>query len=143
MPAGSAFDSATDEIDLTEDTACETCRKTDDADDMLVCARCDRGYHSQCLSPRLSTAPKGDWLCTSCHGSKLQASLEAKAKTPILTDEGDTDAEDLQHLTTSIQEATTLSKPQHTAVHVLQHWDRQASGFAVPMCALLFHIRVL
>ena len=114
MPAGSAVEAtnATNHIDLTEDTACQTCGRTDDADDMLLCARCDQGCHLQCLSPRSSTVPRGDWFCTNCHGSKLQESPEATATPPVVTEESDTDPEALQRLTTTAQEATTFSKPR-------------------------------
>jgi hypothetical protein len=36
---------------LGNDTACEACTSADDADKMLLCDGCDKGYHIHCLVP--------------------------------------------------------------------------------------------
>ena len=33
---------------------------------MLLCERCNTGYHTFCLSPQLSSIPKDDWYCSIC-----------------------------------------------------------------------------
>jgi len=33
---------------------------------MLLCDTCDRGYHTYCLRPPLSSVPVGDWFCPPC-----------------------------------------------------------------------------
>ena len=93
---GSAVKAESSEIDLTEDTACEVCRRTDSADDMLLCDSCDRGYHLACLSPRMDAIPEEDWFCANCPNTKLQPSPKAKAAKQAVSEESDTDAEDFQ-----------------------------------------------
>ena len=109
---GSAVKAETSEIDLTEDTACEVCRRTDNADDMLLCDRCDRGYPLACLSPRMEAIPEGDWFCPNCPTTKLQPSPKAKAAQQAVSEESDTDAEDLQPVprTTTARQTSLLSK---------------------------------
>ena len=49
-----------------DDTACEACHSLE-ADGMLLCEICDRGYHMACLVPPLAEEPKGDdWFCPLC-----------------------------------------------------------------------------
>lgn len=50
-------------------TLCEECGKGDAAEEMLLCDKCDRGFHTFCLSPILVTVPPGDWICPHCSQS--------------------------------------------------------------------------
>ena len=34
---------------------------------MILCDRCDRGFHMYCLAPVLKDVPEGDWFCRECH----------------------------------------------------------------------------
>ena len=68
LPAGSAAKS--DVCDLTEDTACEACSSAEDADNMLLCDKCNRGYHITCLDPPLAAIPDGEWFCLSCQAKR-------------------------------------------------------------------------
>lgn len=43
-------------LNLSE-VACEFCKKLTDDDKMLLCDRCDEGYHTYCLKPPLSQVP--------------------------------------------------------------------------------------
>ena len=45
---------------------CEICRSPDDEDSMLLCEKCEKGYHMACLSPPLSALPEEDWVCKNC-----------------------------------------------------------------------------
>lgn len=47
---------------------CEICGTTTAHDDtaLLVCDRCDKGYHTFCLIPPLSAVPEGKWICGVC-----------------------------------------------------------------------------
>ncbi|GAA5912830.1 hypothetical protein JCM6882_000440 [Rhodosporidiobolus microsporus] len=45
---------------------CEVCDEKGDDDDMLFCDSCDRGWHRQCLSPPLTSIPRGKWTCPTC-----------------------------------------------------------------------------
>jgi hypothetical protein len=33
---------------------------------MLLCDKCDDGWHMKCLNPPLYYKPKGDWFCPCC-----------------------------------------------------------------------------
>ena len=46
--------------------ACGKCTRADCADSMLICDRCEHGFHMFCLEPRLTAVPKGNWFCAAC-----------------------------------------------------------------------------
>ena len=33
---------------------------------ILLCDKCDAGYHTACLRPPLMIIPDGDWFCPPC-----------------------------------------------------------------------------
>ncbi|KAM4526700.1 histone acetyltransferase KAT6B isoform 2-T5 [Fundulus diaphanus] len=46
---------------------CSSCRiQGKNADEMLFCDSCDRGFHMECCDPPLSRMPKGTWICQVC-----------------------------------------------------------------------------
>ncbi|CAH3184955.1 unnamed protein product, partial [Porites evermanni] len=45
---------------------CQICRKGDNEELLLLCDGCDRGYHTYCCTPKLSSIPEGDWYCIDC-----------------------------------------------------------------------------
>ena len=45
---------------------CRICRRGRDEDCLLLCDKCDRGYHTFCLTPPLKSIPKTDWFCPDC-----------------------------------------------------------------------------
>lgn len=45
---------------------CEVCASPREAEKMLLCDRCNDGYHLHCLSPPLPYIPAGDWFCNGC-----------------------------------------------------------------------------
>ncbi|XP_058882338.1 histone acetyltransferase KAT6B-like isoform X4 [Acipenser ruthenus] len=46
---------------------CSACRiQGKNAEDMLFCDSCDRGFHMECCNPPLSRMPKGLWICQVC-----------------------------------------------------------------------------
>ncbi|GAA5915360.1 hypothetical protein JCM5296_003692 [Sporobolomyces johnsonii] len=45
---------------------CEVCDEKGDDDDILFCDSCDRGWHRQCLTPPLTSIPRGKWTCPTC-----------------------------------------------------------------------------
>ncbi|XP_024364099.1 histone-lysine N-methyltransferase ATXR6 [Physcomitrium patens] len=55
--------------DKYDNTLCEECARGDGEQEMLLCDRCDRGYHMYCLSPILPTVPLDDWFCPKCSQS--------------------------------------------------------------------------
>ncbi|PIN14456.1 Histone-lysine N-methyltransferase [Handroanthus impetiginosus] len=48
------------------DVYCEKCGSGQYPAELLLCDKCDRGYHLFCLRPILVAVPKGRWFCPSC-----------------------------------------------------------------------------
>ncbi|KAH9928673.1 uncharacterized protein B0H18DRAFT_1156648 [Fomitopsis serialis] len=55
---------------------CEICQKKEREvvfqNKMVLCERCDRGWHMDCLQPPLEEAPPGSWYCPLCEGALAQ-----------------------------------------------------------------------
>ncbi|CDQ81548.1 unnamed protein product [Oncorhynchus mykiss] len=53
---------------------CKTCSNCQDqgknAENMLFCDSCDRGFHMECCDPPLMRMPKGMWICQMCQPRK-------------------------------------------------------------------------
>jgi [histone H3]-trimethyl-L-lysine4 demethylase len=45
---------------------CEICSAGHHEDKIILCDRCDKGFHLFCLSPPLDDVPEGDWICPLC-----------------------------------------------------------------------------
>ena len=43
------------------ESACQICNRPTDADQMILCDGCEKGYHMTCLNPPLTSIPSGDW----------------------------------------------------------------------------------
>ncbi|XP_073012288.1 histone-lysine N-methyltransferase ATXR6 [Typha latifolia] len=54
------------EDDPIEAIHCEQCGSGDSAAELLLCDRCNCGFHLFCLRPILVCVPKGLWFCPSC-----------------------------------------------------------------------------
>ena len=50
------------------DQECQVCHKTKATKkhQMLLCDRCNEGWHMSCLRPVVTKIPKGDWFCPRC-----------------------------------------------------------------------------
>ncbi|XP_073018470.1 probable Histone-lysine N-methyltransferase ATXR5 [Primulina eburnea] len=46
--------------------ACEQCGSGERDDELMLCDRCDRGYHMLCLRPIVARIPIGPWFCPAC-----------------------------------------------------------------------------
>uniref|UniRef100_A0A8C2TUI1 Histone acetyltransferase n=1 Tax=Coturnix japonica TaxID=93934 RepID=A0A8C2TUI1_COTJA len=66
---------------------CKTCSSCRDqgknADNMLFCDSCDRGFHMECCDPPLSRMPKGMWICQICRPRKKGRKLLHKKAAQI------------------------------------------------------------
>ncbi|XVF51494.1 hypothetical protein PTKIN_Ptkin04bG0189600 [Pterospermum kingtungense] len=51
------------------DQICEQCRSGLHGELMLLCDRCNKGWHIYCLSPPLKQVPPGNWYCFECLNS--------------------------------------------------------------------------
>ncbi|KAL7230347.1 hypothetical protein ACSBR2_008774 [Camellia fascicularis] len=54
-----------DEEDYS-DVVCEQCGSGERPDEILLCDRCDKGFHMLCLRPIVVRIPIGSWYCPSC-----------------------------------------------------------------------------
>ncbi|PHT53434.1 putative Histone-lysine N-methyltransferase ATXR5 [Capsicum baccatum] len=52
--------------DEFSDTICEKCGSGGYPAQLLLCDKCDCGFHLFCLRPILPSVPKGSWFCPSC-----------------------------------------------------------------------------
>ncbi|KAH1260843.1 Histone-lysine N-methyltransferase ATXR6 [Glycine max] len=55
---------------LNDDVSCEECGGGHSPSKLILCDKCDRGYHLFCLRPILPSVPKGSWFCPSCSNHK-------------------------------------------------------------------------
>ncbi len=70
---------------------------------MLLCDKCNGGYHTSCLSPPMEAVPEGEWFCQRCDSKRAQLKGEGsvptaqKAAAPraLMTD-SDSDGDDFQ-----------------------------------------------
>lgn len=46
--------------------SCHFCEEAADADNLLFCDACDKGFHMACLDPPLLQLPEGKWICPIC-----------------------------------------------------------------------------
>lgn len=68
-----------------EDKRCQVCASTNCEDKMLLCDKCDNGYHIDCLKPPLKKIPDGDWACKACKRAEKDERTPSNAsakKTP-------------------------------------------------------------
>ncbi|XP_047333642.1 methyl-CpG-binding domain-containing protein 9-like isoform X2 [Impatiens glandulifera] len=49
-----------------KDDSCKVCGIDKDNKYVLLCDRCDEGYHTYCLEPPLKRVPEEDWFCARC-----------------------------------------------------------------------------
>ncbi|XP_075974178.1 uncharacterized protein LOC142975301 isoform X2 [Anticarsia gemmatalis] len=61
-----------------DDGFCKRCGSAEQPEWILLCDKCDAGYHASCLKPVLFVIPEGDWFCPPCNHDMLIASLEAE-----------------------------------------------------------------
>ncbi|XP_033473301.1 bromodomain adjacent to zinc finger domain protein 2B isoform X4 [Epinephelus lanceolatus] len=45
---------------------CQLCQKGDNEELLLLCDGCDKGCHTYCHKPKITTVPDGDWYCPTC-----------------------------------------------------------------------------
>jgi hypothetical protein len=69
----------------SDSTVCVLCNSGAHPSRLILCDKCDGGYHLYCLRPKLTSVPKGKWFCPSCVGSKVVvvAASNPSAKRPF------------------------------------------------------------
>uniref|UniRef100_A0A8C2KX75 Bromodomain adjacent to zinc finger domain protein 1A n=1 Tax=Cyprinus carpio TaxID=7962 RepID=A0A8C2KX75_CYPCA len=68
-------------------TRCKVCRRKGDAENMLLCDACDRGYHIFCVRPKLKTVPSEDWFCPECHPKQRSHRINSRQRSSIESEE--------------------------------------------------------
>uniref|UniRef100_A0A8C3Y1A8 Bromodomain adjacent to zinc finger domain protein 1A n=1 Tax=Catharus ustulatus TaxID=91951 RepID=A0A8C3Y1A8_CATUS len=66
---------------------CKVCRKKGDAESMVLCDGCDRGYHTYCIRPKLKVIPEGDWFCPECRPKQRSRRLSSRQRPSVESDE--------------------------------------------------------
>ena len=51
---------------LGSSAICGVCKDGGRENYMVLCDVCDRGFHLDCLEPKLTKVPEGDWMCQRC-----------------------------------------------------------------------------
>ncbi|XP_030760459.1 remodeling and spacing factor 1 [Sitophilus oryzae] len=67
-----------DQEETVDDFPCQKCGKFDHPEWILLCDKCDNGWHCSCLRPPLLVIPEGDWFCPPCQHICLLDKLQAK-----------------------------------------------------------------
>ncbi|XP_061342507.1 probable Histone-lysine N-methyltransferase ATXR5 isoform X2 [Gastrolobium bilobum] len=60
------------------DLTCEQCGSGERPEELLLCDKCDKGFHMKCVRPIAVRVPIGSWLCPKCSGEKRVRSLSQK-----------------------------------------------------------------
>lgn len=53
-------------VDVYSNLGCERCGSGDKEDQILICDKCDKGFHMMCLRPVVVQVPRGTWHCPNC-----------------------------------------------------------------------------
>jgi len=53
-------------IGVLANLACAICSNPSLVDPMLLCDKCDNGYHMHCIAPPREQVPVGQWCCPQC-----------------------------------------------------------------------------
>jgi ribosomal protein L37AE/L43A len=51
-------------------TMCEQCGSGDNPEEIMLCDKCDNGFHMKCVRPIVVRIPIGPWICFKCSGTK-------------------------------------------------------------------------
>lgn len=80
---------------------------------MLLCDRCDNGFHMYCLNPPLQSIPESEWICGNCLSNKKVVRKKKIAPKKVVTEsnpQADVDHR-IADISTLVKDAGTL-KPQ-------------------------------
>lgn len=72
--------------EVPSDLPCELCGSPHDWKSMLICSKCDRGFHTYCIG--LNAVPNTEhWFCTECSTPKRprKTALQPPSPTPLFT----------------------------------------------------------
>lgn len=74
---------------------CRKCRKKGGDEYLLLCDRCDNGYHTYCLDPPLLEIPDADWFCNYCQpASPVKLRRVSSVRRKAADEDSDDDSRD-------------------------------------------------
>lgn len=77
-------DEEDEEEEEEKEANCSKCGQSDHPEWILLCDRCDSGWHANCVKPPLMVIPEGEWFCPPCdHVRHVVALLGYKIGTII------------------------------------------------------------
>ncbi|KAF8082830.1 hypothetical protein N665_0805s0003 [Sinapis alba] len=87
------------------DVTCEKCGSGERDEEILLCDKCDKGFHMQCLRPIMVRVPVGRWVCVDCSGQRPVKCLSQRKimhffrieKTMVGTDKPELSQETIKH----------------------------------------------
>ena len=62
-----------------DEVRCVVCNMPEPEDTMVLCSKCNKGYHMACMTPPLVAVPKGRWYCSPCQAAQRAKRPQAKA----------------------------------------------------------------
>uniref|UniRef100_A0A1J3DQD0 [histone H3]-lysine(27) N-methyltransferase n=1 Tax=Noccaea caerulescens TaxID=107243 RepID=A0A1J3DQD0_NOCCA len=74
-PRSELPESMADDSDSDLEMVCEECSSGKQPAKLLLCDKCDKGFHLFCLRPILVSVPKGSWFCPSCSKHQIPISF--------------------------------------------------------------------
>ncbi|KAM4560828.1 bromodomain adjacent to zinc finger domain protein 2B [Fundulus diaphanus] len=60
---------------------CQFCLKGDNEELLLLCDGCEKGCHTYCHNPKITTVPAGDWFCSFCEGCAVTPNGKQESRT--------------------------------------------------------------
>mmetsp|Transcript_13338 Transcript_13338/g.17585 ORF Transcript_13338/g.17585 Transcript_13338/m.17585 type:complete len:1529 (-) Transcript_13338:289-4875(-) len=76
MKSAEDADSMDEDVDVGDDGFSDECAVCTEVGDLVLCDKCPRGFHLQCIS--LKEAPKDDWTCPNCEIEASPTAYEEK-----------------------------------------------------------------
>ncbi|XP_044073969.1 bromodomain adjacent to zinc finger domain protein 2B-like isoform X3 [Siniperca chuatsi] len=58
---------------------CQLCQQGDNEELLLLCDGCDKGCHTYCHKPKITTVPDGEWFCPTCVAKSSVCSVIQKS----------------------------------------------------------------
>ncbi|XP_044922531.1 bromodomain adjacent to zinc finger domain protein 2B isoform X17 [Mustela putorius furo] len=122
---------------------CQICRKGDNEELLLLCDGCDKGCHTYCHRPKITTIPDGDWFCPACiakasgqtlkikklHVKGKKTNESKKGKKVTLT--GDTEDEDSASTNSSLKRGSKDLKKRKMEENTSVNLSKQESSTSV------------
>lgn len=94
--------------------SCLMCKKSNHPETILLCDKCDVGYHTACCIPPLYYVPDGEWYCLNCEQIMLLEKLK-EYRTTLQSIIEEHKLRELKRQQQSLQRATRTTKPKKTA----------------------------